>query len=159
MSTLRPMSDAEYATWFEQAVRDYAADKVASGQWAQAQALALSRKEHDELLPQGMRSADNHLFTITNTQAEPVGMLWFAVQTRWSTPIAYVYDIAIWPEHQRQGHASRALLALEQEARARGLHGVALHVFGHNSAARALYAKLGYLPTNISLYKAVVPAG
>jgi predicted GNAT family acetyltransferase len=31
----------------------------------------------------------------------------------------------------------------------------ALHVFGHNTTAQALYAKLGYSPTNINLFKAL----
>jgi ribosomal protein S18 acetylase RimI-like enzyme len=34
-----------------------------------------------------------------------------------------------------------------------GLAGIALHVFGHNQSARALYEKLGYAPTNLNLYK------
>ena len=37
----------------------------------------------------------------------------------------------------------------------RGLSGIALHVFGHNREARALYRKLGYVATNINLYKPV----
>ena len=73
--------------------------------------------------------------------------------------IAYVYDVNIAPEHQRKGYASRAFLALESVARNLGLAGVALHVFGHNVAAQAMYTKLGYLPTNINLYKPVGPAG
>ena len=39
-----------------------------------------------------------------------------------------------------------------------GLQGIALHVFGHNTGAQALYGKLGYVPTNINMFKAV-PAG
>jgi len=153
------MSDSEYAAWLEQSIVDYAADKVASGQWVESESLELSRKENDELLPQGLQTPDNHFFTITNAQSEPVGMLWFAVKKKFNAPVAYVFDVAIWPEHQRQGHASRAFLALEEEVRSRGLRGIALHVFGHNTTAQALYAKLGYQPTNINLFKAVPPAG
>lgn len=159
MSTLRPMSDAEYAAWQEQSIKDYAADKVASGQWSESESLELSRKENDELLPQGLQTPDNYFFTIANAQAESVGMLWFAVRTKFNAPIAFVYDVAVWPEHQRQGHASRAFLALEEEVRRRGLGGIALHVFGHNAAAQALYAKLGFQPTNINLFKQLPGAG
>ena len=35
MPILRPMSQAEYDAWIEQSIEDYAADKVASGQWAE----------------------------------------------------------------------------------------------------------------------------
>lgn len=34
-------------------------------------------------------------------------------------------------------------------------HPEALHVFGHNVGAQALYAKLGFRPTNINLFKTV----
>ena len=84
-----------------------------------------------------------------------LGVLWFAVQTKFNARIAYVFDIEVWPAHQRQGHGTRAFEALEGEVQRLGLAGIALHVFGHNSGAQALYAKLGFQPTNISLYKAV----
>ncbi|MBK9608808.1 MAG: GNAT family N-acetyltransferase [Betaproteobacteria bacterium] len=96
---------------------------------------------------------DNHFFTILDARSAPVGMLWFAVQTRFNARIAYVYDVGVRPERQREGHALRAFAALEDEVRKLGLAGIALHVFGHNTGARALYARLGYQPTNISLYK------
>ena len=60
---------------------------------------------------------------------------------------------------QRKGHAARALRALEGEMRALGLSGIALHVFGQNAAAHALYVQLGYLPTNINMFKAIGAAG
>jgi ribosomal protein S18 acetylase RimI-like enzyme len=83
----------------------------------------------------------------------PVGALWFAVETRFDSRVAYVYDIVIHESHRRRGHATRAFKALEDDARALGLAGIALHVFGHNTQAQALYAKLGYGPTNIELFK------
>jgi ribosomal protein S18 acetylase RimI-like enzyme len=153
------MSDSEYTAWLEQSLKDYAADKVAAGQWSESESLVLSRKENDELLPQGLQTPDNHFFTITNVRSESVGMLWCAVKKKFNAPVAFVFDVAVWPEHRRQGHASRAFLALEEEVRSRGLSGIALHVFGHNTTAQALYVKLGYHPTNISLFKAVPPAG
>ena len=70
-------------------------------------------------------------------------MLWFAVKKKFGADIAYVFDVSIRPERQREGHAARAFLALEEQVRRLGLTGIALHVFGHNDAARALYAKLG----------------
>jgi ribosomal protein S18 acetylase RimI-like enzyme len=159
MTTLRPMSQAEYAAWVERSIKDYAADKAASGQWAEAEALELSRKENDVLLPQGLGTSANHFFTIVGAGSQSVGMIWFAVKKKFDGSIAYVYDVAVWPEHQRQGHGTRAFRALEDEVRRRGLHGIALHVFGHNTGAQALYAKLGYSPTSISLYKPIRAPG
>ena len=153
------MKKSEYAAWLAESIPAYAADKIASGQWAEADALELSKKENDELLPQGLETPDNYLFAIVDSDSEEVGMLWFAVKTKFNARIAYVYDVSVKPSRQREGHAMRAFLALEQEVRTRGLAGIALHVFGHNAGARALYAKLRYEPTNISLFKSVPPAG
>ena len=157
LSALRPMTAPEYAEWVEQSITGYAADKVASGQWTAEESLALSRKENAELLPLGLETPGNHLFTVVDSQAVAVGMLWFAVKKKFGADIAYVFDVGIHPERQREGHAARAFAALEEELRRRGLTGIALHVFGHNEAARALYAKLGFEPTNISMYKPIEP--
>ena len=112
-----------------------------------------------ELLPQGRQTPDNHLFTITDSDAVAVGVLWFAVKTRSDARVAYVYDVNVLPNRQREGHAFRAFVALEDEVRKLGLSGIALHVFGHNKGAQALYAKLGFQPTNINLFKPVDSAG
>jgi len=78
MTVLRPMVQTEYAAWLEEAVPAYAGDKVASGQWSQEAALGLSRKEYDELLPQGLETPDNYLYTIADSESNAIGMLWFA---------------------------------------------------------------------------------
>ena len=149
------MTQPEYEAWLQEAIAAYAADKVASGQWSKDESLALSQKENDELLPQGLQTPENYLYTIVDAESREVGMLWFAVKTKFNARIAYVFDIIVHAQRQREGHALRAFQALEQEVARLGLSGIALHVFGHNTAARALYAKLGFEPTNISLFKAV----
>lgn len=154
-TSARAMTDGEYAAWLEQAVAGYAADKVASGQWASSESIAQSAREYAELLPAGTATPGHFLYTLRDGSDTVVGTLWFAVRTKFDAPTAYVYDIAVHPAHQRRGHGSRALRWLETEAAARGLQGIALHVFGHNAPARALYAALGYEPTNLNLYKPV----
>jgi ribosomal protein S18 acetylase RimI-like enzyme len=149
------MTQSEYAVWLAETIPAYAADKVASGQWAEDAALELSKKEYGELLPQGPETPENHLFTILDKEAVPVGVLWFAVKTKFNARIAFVLDVSVAEGRRRQGHARRALLALEDEVHRLGLSGIALHVFGHNTGAQALYAKLGYRPTNISLFKPI----
>ena len=155
MPVLRPMTQAEYVAWLKETIPAYAADKVASGQWSEDESLQLSKKNLEELLPQGLTTPDNFLYTIEDSDSNPVGVLWFAVQTRFNSRVAYVYDVEIWPHQRRKGHAYRAFCALEQEVRRLGLSGIALHVFGHNAEAQSLYAKLGFRPTNINLFKPV----
>ena len=153
MITLVPMTEAEYLAYLEEAIPDYATDKVACGQWTQEEALSSSKKSFEELLPQGRETAGHHLFTLHHGELGALGMLWFAEQERVGSRVAYIYNIRIDPKHRRKGYATQAFRELEDKVRALGLSGVALHVFGHNTAAQALYAKLGYLPTNINMFK------
>ncbi len=155
-SVLVPMTEAGFADFLNEAVPAFAVDKVASGQWALQESLKLSQACFAELLPLGLATPDNYLFEIRDTDGvTAVGCLWFAVQAQAETQAAYVYDVSVSPEHRRKGHATRAFLALEAKVEALGLAGIALHVFGHNDAARALYVTLGYRATNINMFKGV----
>lgn len=156
---LVPMTEPEYAAYLGAAITAYAADKIASGQWSQAEALALSQQSFEQLLPQGLATPDHYLFTIQAPGEVGVGMIWMGAQVRAGQRIGWIYDVSIKVEHQRQGHATRAFNALENTARTLGLAGIALHVFGHNSGAQALYASLGYQITNLNLFKPLAPTG
>ncbi|HET7902970.1 MAG TPA: GNAT family N-acetyltransferase [Candidatus Eisenbacteria bacterium] len=154
MSVLVPMSDSEYEECIAALIPAYAAEKVAAGHWAEAEALDLSRKMIAELLPQGLETPDHSFFTIRDEDGTtPVGVLWIVRKPQAGKPIAHIYDIEIWPEHQRKGHATRALNALEAMARDLGITGLALHVFGHNPGAQALYARQGFEIKGISMFK------
>jgi ribosomal protein S18 acetylase RimI-like enzyme len=156
MIALVPMNAEEFAAHVERTVTDFAHDKAASGQWSEEAALALARQGYDALLPHGLATPENFLFTLRETTTQTaVGTLWYAIQARADQRIAYVYDLFIQPWCRRRGHAARAFAALEAQVAGRGLSGIGLHVFGHNEAARALYAKLGYEPTNINLFKKI----
>jgi ribosomal protein S18 acetylase RimI-like enzyme len=152
---LRPITNTEFSTWLSQAITFYATDKVASGAWLEDGAQDRSRREHEALLPEGPDTPNHSIFSILDESGATVGAIWFAAETRGDIRVAYVYNILIWPEHRRQGHASRAFQALDRECRRRGFAGIALHVFAHNTAAQNLYARLGFKPTNFNLYRSV----
>ena len=153
MQVLRLMTEPEYVEWFAAVIPSYAADKVALHRWTTEEALERAAKEYEQLLPKGLQTANNYFFAVLSGSGKTVGSLWFVEAPRVGYSVAYVFDIFVKSEHRRQGHAIRALEALEIEAAARGLAGIALQVFGHNLSARSLYSKLGYSPTNINLYK------
>ena len=160
MTILIPMSTDDFQVFAKESVPLFAAEKIVSGQWAESEALAPAQKSFDEGLPQGLATPDNYHFSIHDEVAKiNIGMIWIAAQDRGGKRIANLYEIKINPEHQRQGHATRALNALALKVSELGLSGIALHVFGHNIAAQALYVKLGYLPTNINMFKTVSAAG
>ncbi len=158
MTQLRPMTHAEFSHWRAQVIPAYAADKVRSGRWSPQESVAEAEKEFVSLLPQGQETPGHVTFTIESDAGQCVGALWLARAERADGPIGYVYDLVIWPEHRRKGHAAAAMRALEDEAAARGFNGLALHVFGHNASAQRLYAALGYQATNLNLFKPLAPA-
>ena len=166
MIALVPMDAVAYEAFVRSSLPLYAAEKVAAGQWAPDEALTLSRQVHDELLPAGLATPGHHLYRLVMQADHPagtpggtqVGTLWIAEQLRGANRVAYMYDLFIEPAHRRQGHALAAFTALEAQVQALGLRGIALHVFGHNAAAQALYLRLGYHATNINMFKALAPA-
>ena len=82
-----------------------------------------------------------------------VGFVWYAMQCKRGACAAFIYDLEVLEAHRRQGHATRALAAVEQHAARLGATQVALNVFSGNRAAQALYSRLGFVVTNINMLK------
>ena len=155
MNALAPMNEAQFGRYLQTMIPDYAQDKVRSGQWAPTEALELARQSMLESLPRGLATPDHYLYVMEHgPQRDVVGMIWIAALQRGDRKVAYVFDVMVDAPHRRQGYATWAFAALEKKALELGLSGVALHVFGHNPHAHALYVKLGYITTNINMFKA-----
>jgi hypothetical protein len=91
------MTPVEYALWLAHAVEDCADDKVRAGAWPAEAARERSRAEFQKLLPDGLASKDNYLYSIWSDDAPldtPVGALWMAVPP-WKPPLAFVFDFII----------------------------------------------------------------
>lgn len=156
---LIPMTPAEFAEYAPLTAAGFARDKVTAGDWAPDAARGLAEAAIKTLLPQGIGTAGHYLYTIRDeATGARVGTLWYAEEARSGTKMAFVYDVHIGAEYRRQGHARRAFYELEEEARARGYAGVALHVFGHNTGAQELYRSLGYGIADLTLFKSLAPA-
>lgn len=153
MTRLRPMTTAQFDGWLRHAVPAYAAEKLRAGEWAAPESLPRAEAAFRELLPQGLQTPGQRLYGIESEDGGDVGALWLARTERAGAVVGHVYDLVVWPPHRRQGHATRALRALEAEAAGCGMGALALHVFGHNLGARRLYAALGYEPTDLNLLK------
>ena len=155
MTPLRPMSPAAFAAYRESEIASFAEENVSCGRWPAEGALERSRAEFVELLPQGLDTPDNHLMEILASDDGPVvGHLWFAVEERNGRQAAFVYDIVVLDAHRRQGHARRALQALEGLAGALGFERISLHVAGDNVQAQQLYKLAGFAVTGVSMSKA-----
>lgn len=148
------MTEPDFQAYLARAIQEYAQDKVQAGNWSQGEALERSRKEFENYLPQGIQTPENYLFSLLNEKGEKVGFLWYATLPK-QPGLAFIYDFEIYEPFRRRGYASQALAALEQDAKARGAKQIELHVFGHNTAARLLYRKAGYIETNVMMTKII----
>ena len=150
------LEEGPYRDYRKDLVRHYAADKVRAGAWSQSEAEGRAARDVDGLLPEGPATQGHLLYSVRedSTDAE-VGIVWFALRESGVGRSVWIYDIIIHEDFRRRGYASRTLELVEERARDLGAKSVELHVFGHNRGARALYEKLGYNITSITMAKPV----
>ena len=154
MVEFRRMTPADYESWRRASIENYAEENVAAGRWTREEAV--SRSEHDfaSLLPDGPSTASNYLHSIVDERSsEQVGVVWYAIRREWERDYVFIYDFEIFEAHRRKGYGTEALLHLDDVVRKMGLSLISLHVFGHNRAARELYAKAGYEEKDVIMSK------
>jgi ribosomal protein S18 acetylase RimI-like enzyme len=142
------MTDAQYMAYRETAEDDYARQIAESGGMSWEAAVDKAAADFRRLLPDGLHSPGQHLFTAYDDATE-VGMLWLRIDDG----EAYVLDISVRPDQRRRGYGRAIMEAGEAECRARGVTAIGLNVFGPNVAARALYDQLGYQVTAMQMRK------
>ena len=154
MLELIPMTEAEFTAYLAGAIKNYADEKVKAGNWPSEGALGRSEYDYLSLLPEGVASKGQHLFSLEDAATgQNVGMIWFAVGEQDGQQIAFICDFLVHEAFRGRGYGKEALRALEQKVKALGITSISLHVFGHNCAAWALYEKLGYEVTNVNMTK------
>ena len=154
--SLVELDDAPYREYRDHLVRDYAADKVRAGAWSESEAQIRAAKDVDGLLPEGPATQGHFLYSVREDAADAeVGTVWFALRDSGVGRSVWIYDIIINESFRRRGYASRTLELVEARAKELGAKSVELHVFGHNQGAQALYEKVGYSVTSITMAKQV----
>jgi ribosomal protein S18 acetylase RimI-like enzyme len=155
MIELIPMSAEEYEVYLEAMAPDYAREHVLAGNWPEEGSIERSFEEMREVyLPQGVKTENNFLFTLVDPEiGEKVGMLWYAINERVNRRQAFVYDVIVDEQFRRRGYAYQAFQEMEALVKAEGVDVIGLHVFGYNTGAKAMYEKLGYEVTDISMKK------
>lgn len=154
MVTLRPMTEEGFQDFLARSIPEYAEEKVKAGNWTPEEALNKSQAEYTKLLPQGLATPHQHIYAI-ELEGGSVGCLWLSADTQIPEAVCFIYDLFVEESFRRSGIATEAMRQLEKEASLLGLRGLALHVFGHNTAARDLYQKLGYEITNVRMSKSL----
>ncbi len=153
---LVPMTEARYLAWVEETISGFAAQQVDSGAMPPTTARAYAEREFDRLLPGGLATADQHVWTAlddTPAAETEVGYLSLGVRERAGMREGYVYDVAVLPQVRGRGYGRAIMRAGEERAVALGLSALRLNVFGHNAAARGLYEGLGYATVATLMHK------
>lgn len=156
MVHLEPMSEAQYESYLSTAVQDYAQAHIKAGDCRPEDALALAQKDYQELLPDGLQSKNQFLFSVYDGapgKTESIGMIWFAVKDGRAGRSAFIYDFSIREHLRGKGYGRKVMERLEELIQELGIDRVNLNVFGYNHAARKLYEKMGYQIAGIGMTK------
>lgn len=151
MVKLDEMTSPEFQKYLSVAIKNYADEHVEAGNWDEGESMGKAAQEFEDLLPDGEKTVNHHLFTIRDHDKE-VGMIWLAQRT---SEKGFIFDINIWDDYQGKGYGKKAMKAIETVGKELGLKSIGLHVFAHNKIARHLYNKLGYIETDISMVKQI----
>lgn len=149
---LEAMSQDEYDGMMGRLLPSYAQNHVEAGTWTADEALDRARAQTDELLPDGINTADALLRTARNEDGDIVGRVWIGLG-RVQRTAAWIYEIEIDEQHRGGGFGRALLAAAEAEAAAHGATSIGLNVFGPNQVARDLYTSAGYEITSMLMRK------
>ncbi|MBS1969811.1 MAG: GNAT family N-acetyltransferase [Bdellovibrionales bacterium] len=154
MIELRKMNQQEFAEYMKYSVDNYAAEKEKGEGLSPTDAMTVAKESFERLLPQGLQTPDQFLFTVVDSGTKSsAGILWIAKKMNGDKPYAFIYDIELKAENRGKGLGKILMNLMEEEARRLGCVSVGLHVFGHNTAAIALYEKSGFITTNRMMKK------
>ncbi len=148
---LEQMNSEEFQQYLNFAIKHFADEQMKSGNWEPQEAVTKAAQEFEKLLPNGLNTEDNHLFTI-RVGSQEVGMIWLAQVAH---DKGFIYGFNIWEENQGRGYGKQAMQEIELLAKKMGLRSIGLHVFAHNKTARSLYDKFGYIEKNIKMEKSL----
>lgn len=154
MVKLIPMDPADYPAYLERGIREYAAEHVKTGNWKESEALEKSRAEFNKLLPDGVNSKNEFIYSIVDeSSGQKLGILWVEIKMDQTPRRAFGFDFIIYEPFRGKGFGKQALQALDKLLISMDVESMGLHVFGHNATAFELYKKMGFEITNVQMRK------
>jgi len=149
MVKLEPIQQEDFERFLEHEIGEYANDHVRNGNWSSEGAYERSKKEFESLLPDGIHSKNQYVWSILDEDKNKIGVLWVQVKDQ----KAFIYDFIIDEVFRGKGFGRQALAAMDEQLKSMNTESVALHVFGDNVTAQELYKKMGFQITNIQMQK------
>lgn len=108
MVKLIPMDPADYPAYLENSIREYAEDKVKSGQWKESEALEKSRGEFMHLLPDGVHTKNEFIYSIVNEEThQKIGILWVEIKMDETPRRAFGFDFIVYDPSAERDSESR----------------------------------------------------
>lgn len=154
MVRLVKMQQEDFEPYLERGIREYADDHVRNGNWTTEESLERSRKEFQELLPDGVNSRDQFLYSIVDEENNnQIGLLWVQIKDQ----KAFIYDFIVDESFRGKGYGKQALHAMDEILKSMNVESVSLHVFGDNVTAQELYKKMGFEVTGMHMKKRFNP--
>lgn len=139
--SFKELSDDEFDKFLKKSVLKYSEDLIKSGMCSKEIAFNDSKKQFDELLPQGNNTMDNFIYIVVNNENEEVGHIWYK---KYQEKVGFICDFLILEKFRKKGYGKDTLLLLENDAKGKGFKKIFFHVFKFNENAIALYKNLEY---------------
>jgi len=134
------MTDKEFKSYKEWFIKDYSSDLIKSGRSSIDEACANAKEVFERLLPQGLHTKDNYIYTILSSNTEDIGIIWYKQDKNYG----FIYDFLIREKYRKKGYGYEVLTEIEKDAIKKDINLMGLHVFEFNESAISLYNKLGY---------------
>lgn len=151
---LRPMTDAEYATWQLELAEAFVAEALAAGRAMPDDAVQREVEDNARLLPNGPATPRMLVVTAVDEKGGRVGRAWASLDhPRGAPDTAFLYDIEVDEEHRGKGMGRQLLTAVERAVADAGVGSLELNVFGNNTAASTLYSSAGFTVTSQQMRK------
>jgi ribosomal protein S18 acetylase RimI-like enzyme len=152
MSKLIPMTQPEYDEYLKHLIPDYAVENVRAGYWDESEALEKSRQQVESLLPQGLQTKDNYIYSLFDGDHK-VGMIWMKANIDRPGRDGFIFDVIVDERFRGKGYGKQIMALIEEKARELELKSIGLHVFAHNTVAKNLYESIGYETSSLNMTK------
>ncbi len=150
MIIFRVKTDFEFDLFRKSTVKTFAASNVIAGNWKESESESKASALFEQLLPDGNSTTGHEFYTILENRDE-IGAVWVYVEGT----TAFIFDIEISKSFRGIGLGKKSMASLETNLKEQGVNKIKLHVFGHNTIARNLYSKVGFLETDVTMEKTI----
>lgn len=154
MIRLVPMNEEAFKAFMKISMDDHIQSQIKSGYWRAENAKENMDKLRGQILPNDLATPNHFFFVVEDViSGKQVGGLWYLVMEEEGKRQVFVVDIQIYEPYRRQGFGTETFLAMEKQAQEMGITTISLNVFQHNTSARAMYEKLGYVGLGETMIK------